>query len=196
VTICTRDRECVLDDPIVTGIITDVWWALPRWFPTIALDEFVTMPNHVHLIVWLRPTNESVGATLAVAPGTGYRDARKAGASPAPTWVIPEPGTLNENPTLGDVIGAFKSLVFGIYLRWVKAHDPQRRAKFWQRNYYEHIVRDEKELYAIRRYIRENMTRWALDRDNPDNLRGLPPPAEIDDYLAEALEPHEHDDGE
>ena len=43
VTICTKGRECVLDDPVVTGIILDVWQALPDWFPTIELDEFIVI---------------------------------------------------------------------------------------------------------------------------------------------------------
>jgi putative transposase len=193
----------MLNDPVVTGIITDVWYRLPDWFPTIALDEFVVMPNHLHLIVWL----QSVGAPLAVAPGVV--DDHGAGASPAPTthatdvgarlalapdalgrtstppWTIPIPETPNPNPTLGDVIGAFKSLVFTVYLDWVQIHDPARRAKFWQRNYYEHIIRNEKELHTIRRYIHDNPARWALDRDNPDNLRRLAPPAQVEDYLAD-----------
>ena len=100
-------------------------------------------------------------------------------------WVIPEPETVNLNPTLGDVMGAFKSLVFTVYLHWVQAHDPTRRAKFWQRNYYEHIIRNERELNAIRRYIRDNPAQWALDRDNPRNLRRLPPPKKVEDYLAD-----------
>ena len=76
VTICTKERECVLDDPIIAGIIMDVWHALPGWFPTIALDEFVVMPNHVHFILWIRPPDD-VGATLAAA------QVNRAGASPA-----------------------------------------------------------------------------------------------------------------
>jgi REP element-mobilizing transposase RayT len=39
----------------------------------------------------------------------------------------------------------------------------------WQRNYYEHIIRDARELDAIRRYIADNPMQWALDRDNPVN---------------------------
>jgi len=77
---------------------------------------------------------------------------------------------------LGDVIGVFESLVFTVYLDWIQAHDPTRRAKFWQRNYYEHIIRNERELHAICRYVRNNLAQWALDRDNSDNLRRLPPP--------------------
>jgi putative transposase len=270
VTICTRERECVLDDPVVTGIITDVWHALPGWFPTIGLDEFVVMPNHVHFILWIHqpddvgatlavaqnaadtePGDDGVGATLAVAQdGAGAspaptegetRDvgvgatlavaqnavaqdvvaaqragANRAGASPAPTegetgdgvgatlavaqnavaentvaqhapWTIPEPEKVNPNPTLGDVVGAFQSLVFTVYLDWIEANDPTRRAKFWQRNYYEHVIRNERELQAIRLYIRLNPDNWALDRDNPDNIRRFPPPETVEDYVREAL---------
>jgi len=234
----------MLDEPIVTGIITDVWHALPRWFPTIALDGFVVMPNHVHLIVWLQPPDDAVGATLAVAPdpttpdaiarntpadraraspaptdarhvgatlavaldptthnaaGLGADVPDRAGASPAPTepshgafaedadrpWVIPEPETVNLTFTLGEVMGAFKSLVFTVYLDWIETYDPTRRARFWQRNYYDHIIRNERELHAIRRYIRDNPGQWALDQDNPDNLRRLPPPTRVEDYLAD-----------
>ena len=131
------------------------------------------------MIVWLLPSD--VGATLAVAPDAV---ANWAGASPAPTqWVIPKPEKVNTRPALGDVIGAYKSLVFTVYLDWTEAHDPSRRAKFWQRNYYEHIVRSDPELNAIRRYIQENPLRWTEDRDNRDNTRHLPPPTKIEEYL-------------
>jgi REP element-mobilizing transposase RayT len=235
VTICTRGRECVLDDPVVMGIVTDVWHALPGWFPAIILDEFVVMPNHVHLIVWLQGDDATVGATLAVAldGNTPDRAGVRAGASPAPTdagaetgndtdgaptdptemgddvagatlavsqnadrpWAIPDPETVNPTPTLGNVMGAFQSLVFTVYLDWIQAHDPTRRAKFWQRNYYDHIIRNERELHAIRRYIHDNPAQWALDRDNPNNLRRLPLPTRVEDYLADVQALLEGKDG-
>ncbi len=187
VTICTRARECVLDDPVVSGIITDVWHALPAWFPTIALDEFVVMPNHVHLIVWLNPPPDDVGATLAVAPDEIALDAvahdgARAGIAPM-DWVIPKAEKVNLKPRLGDVMGSFQSLVFTVYLDWIEKHSLARRAKFWQRNYYDHIVRNDRELNAIRHYIQDNPKQWALDRDNADNLRHLPFPTQVEEYL-------------
>ena len=201
VTLCTKGRECVLEDPVVEGIILAVWHALPGWFPTIELDEFVVMPNHVHLIVWLLPPDEvDAEASLAdvedrarasLAPtnvmadvGATLADAR-IGASPIPTeWVIPKPEAVNMAPTLGDVMGAFKSLVFTVYLDWIEAHDPLRRAKFWQRNYFEHVIRSEVELNAIRQYIIDNPAKWEQDRDNPIKIR---PAAEtVAAYLSEA----------
>jgi hypothetical protein len=130
--------------------------------------------------------DDDVGATLAVA--------QNAVAQYAP-WTIPEPEKVNLNPALGDVVGAFQSLVFTVYLDWIQANDPTRRAKFWQRNYYEHIIRNERELQAIRRYIRQNPDNWALDRDNPDNIRHLSPPKAVDDYVREVLIGGENDVG-
>jgi len=42
-------------------------------------------------------------------------------------------------------------------------------AKFWQRNYYDHIIRNEKELNKIREYIINNPLKWELDKENPKN---------------------------
>ncbi len=243
VTICTQERECVLDDPIVSGIIQDVWNALPRWFPTVTLDEFVIMPNHVHFILWIQSPDAvapqtgvgatlavapdaiapdavapnvaapdavapqtGVGATLAVAPDAVAPDAVAPDAvapdavapdavapdAVAPNvaaneWVVPKPQRVNLNPTLGDVVGTLKSLVFKVYLDWVQTHDPTRQASFWQRNYYEHIIRNKQELDAIRDYIRQNPDRWHADRDNPDNLYRLAPPARASEYVLEAM---------
>ncbi len=71
-------------------------------------------------------------------------------------------------PTLGDVIGAFKSLTTVEYIRGVKQLGwAAFRGRLWQRNYYEHIIRDERALERIRRYIADNPRRWELDREHP-----------------------------
>jgi len=178
VTICTKNRECVLNDPIVNGIIHDVWSALPNWFPTIELDEFVVMPNHTHFVIW-----NNVGTPLAgVQDKDKTRDHITDGGRPRP-YVIPQPQKINIAPALGDIIGAFKSLVFKVYLNWIEVNDPSRRAKFWQGNYYEHIIRNDHELNAIRQYIIDNPINWNIDRDNLENLQKLPPPEKVEDYL-------------
>lgn len=194
VTICTKNRECVLDDPIVKAIITDVWLALPLWFPTIELDEFVIMPNHTHFVLW-----NYVGTPLAgVLDGNTDRGAENKnrgnmdggdtdGGEPRP-YEIPQPQKINTSPALGDIVGAFKSLVFKVYLDWIEVNDSSRRAKFWQANYYEHIVRNDRELNAIRRYIIDNPINWKMDRDNLGNLRKLSPPEKVEDYLEDLKE--------
>ena len=61
------------------------------------------------------------------------------------------------------------------YIRGVKTSGwPPFRGRLWQRNYYEHIIRNERALNAIRQYIIENPRRWHLDREN--NARTGPDP--------------------
>jgi len=69
-------------------------------------------------------------------------------------------------PTLGRVVRAFKSVSA------ITANEALGRSgqPFWQRNYYEHVIRDEEELNVVRRYVRENPLRWSDDPDNPANL--------------------------
>ena len=52
---------------------------------------------------------------------------------------------------------------------------PPFAGRLWQRNYHEHIVRDDADLARIRQYITENPARWAEDSDNPQSVRGGPP---------------------
>jgi hypothetical protein len=88
---------------------------------------------------------------------------------PAPSTPAPStPALSTPAPTLGDVIGAFKSRVTVEYTRGVKTlgWTPFDK-RLWQRNYYEHIIRNEEALNRIRRYIVENPIRWAFDRENP-----------------------------
>ena len=121
------------------------------------------------------------GATTRVAPTTAGDDATPVGAglvpapsTPAPSTPaqsVPAPSTPDPStpaPTLGDVIGAFKSRVTVEYARGVRTFGwtPFDR-RLWQRNYYEHIIRNEETLNCIRRYIAENPIRWAFDRENP-----------------------------
>jgi len=69
---------------------------------------------------------------------------------------------------LGDIVGAFKSITTDQYILGVKTNDwPPFVGKLWQRNYYEHIVRDDDALNRIRQYIIDNPSQWAFDRENP-----------------------------
>lgn len=183
ITICTINRACVLEDPIVNSIINDVWLALPLWFPTIELDEFIIMPNHVHFVVWLGVLDVNVGVPLAGILNGQEQD----GGKPRP-YAIPSPQKTNSNPALGDVVGTFKSLVFKTYLNWIETNNVQKQAKFWQANYYEHIIRNDRDLNAIRQYIIENPNNWQTDRDNLNNINQLPPPSKMEDYLEELNE--------
>jgi hypothetical protein len=87
----------------------------------------------------------------------------RAGASPAPTEIM-QPGNM-KIITIGDIVGAYKSLVANACLKIYKSKN-KRMGKLWQRNYFEHIIRDNKSLYFIRNYIRENPVNWFVDTEN------------------------------
>jgi len=123
----------------VQEVVRSAWYGLPVRFPTVALDEFVVMPNHVHGIVVLEAAPSGAAASRGAASGV---------------------------LTLGRVVRAFKS-VSAIAGNKALGRSGQ---PFWQRNYYEHIIRDEDDLDAVRRYIRENPLKWSDDPDNPANL--------------------------
>ncbi len=149
VTICTHNRESLFGD-IVDGekelnelgiMVENEWEKLNQRFPNVRLDESVVMPNHVHGIIWLVHLF-IVGAGLAL-PGNR--------------------GAASGAPTLGDVIRTFNSISAIRMNRRLSRTGPP----VWQRNYYEHIIRDERNLKAIRHYIRMNPSNWADDPENP-----------------------------
>jgi putative transposase len=102
-----------------------------------------------------------VGA-LPHAASASSESPTTARASRAPTRGAPTP------PALGDIIGAFKSVTTNEYARGCREHDwPPFHNRLWQRNYYEHVIRDDDALNRIREYIVTNPLGWAPDRENP-----------------------------
>jgi putative transposase len=152
VSIIAQSRECifgdVVDDQVVLSpvgeLIQQIWMDLPARFAYCALDAFVVMPNHIHgIIVIDRVVQELV-------------DGGTANGSPIDGHVEPP-------VALGAIIRVFKSLS-AIQVNRLLARPPQ---PLWQRNYYEHIVRDDEDLNRTRQYIMDNPVQWAIDRENP-----------------------------
>lgn len=159
VTIVTQDRidrfgEIQNGNMIINEIgrsIETCWLDLPKRFAGIELDEYIIMPNHFHGILFI--TDEIVGAApVAARPAV---DAAGAGTSPAPTGY-----------SLGAIIGAFKSITTHNYIAGVHQYGwPTFNRHFWQRNYYEHVIRSETELQTIRQYIPNNPAQWVWDEE-------------------------------
>jgi len=165
VTICTQDHLCLFGE-IIDGdmrmtnpgdMVQAVWDELPSHYPGVSTDAFVVMPNHIHGIIMLA----SVGAGPRACPGSARS---KEGQ---PQGVAPTRGGAPAM-SLGDVVARFKTLTTRRYTEGVRQSGwwpfPGR---LWQRNYYEHIIRNEQALNHIRRYIVGNPQRWAQDRENP-----------------------------
>ena len=156
ITISTCNRELFFNtNSDLKEIVENEWKDISNRYSHVLVDEFVIMPNHIYGII-------TVGATLAVARNkrnerAGAQNGRneRAGARPA--------------PTVGDVVGSFKSLCVKKWLQFINMHNLPEIVKIWQHNYYEHIIRNEKELNQIREYIINNPLKWEFDKENPKN---------------------------
>ena len=124
------------------AVVQEEWLRTETIRPEVELGVFVVMPNHFHGIVILH--GNPVGANRRFAPTMG----RPAGTTPG---------------SIGAIIQQFKSIV----TKRINALRNTPGSPIWQRNYYEHIIRDERDFNTISEYILTNPGRWASDRENP-----------------------------
>jgi len=142
VTICTQDRRCLF------GCVEN---------EEVVLNEIGSIVSEAWL--WLGDRHEAVDLdTFVVMPNYLHgilhlTHSRRGGSRTAPTRTKP----------LGRLIGAFKT----VSTKCINQHRHTPGARVWQRGYYDHIIRDDANLDAVRRYIRDNPLQWALDRENP-----------------------------
>lgn len=177
VTLCTQDRVPrfgrVVDGVMMLNdagrMVAREWAAIPERFPTIRSDAHVIMPNHFHAIITIEYTDERTDERGAERRGDP-RDRPK--TRDRPDGVGAGTGTETDRSTLGNVVGAFKSITTHAYIVGVRSMGwPPFNKRVWQRNYWERIIRDQPEFNRIRRYIQNNPARWTEDRLHP----GAPP---------------------
>ena len=160
ITICAKDRQClfgqitdgVMGHNAAGKIIHACWSDLPRHFRSADLDAFVIMPNHIHGIVVIAERGEALAHSSEGSVGV-----RGANASPLH---VPPHGT--QPQSLAAIVQNLKS----VSSRRINRVNRTPGRTVWQRNYYEHIIRSEKSLDAIRQYIEINPTNWALDPEH------------------------------
>ena len=153
VTCCTHERAFLFGDVVDSDmqmndagrVVERCWLAIPNHFPNTDLDAFVVMPNHVHGIVVI--TDGLVGAKNFSPLPQNNTAARRPTGTPS--------------GTIGSIIRGFK---IGV-TKWFR--DNTDTDTVWQRNYYEHIIRNDESLNRIRQYVLDNPLRWAFDRENP-----------------------------
>ena len=134
-------------------IVRQVWLDLPRHYPYTVLDAFTIMPNHVHGILVL---GEETGRGGSVSgKGSGVVNT----LSGKPTL----PDTDQTYPYLPEIVRALKSFS----ARRINQIRKMESTPVWQRNYYEHIIRNEREYLQIKRYIQDNPLQWENDLENP-----------------------------
>jgi len=149
VTVSAHNRECLFGDVVnekmrlspVGQIVRDEWLRTESIRRDVTMDEFVVMPNHLHGIICIRR------GTLQRAP-TVERFGKPASDS------------------LPTIVRLFKSAT----TKRVNILRNMPGTPVWQRNYYEHIIRDEDDLNRISQYIQDNVLQWVYDKENPINL--------------------------
>ena len=151
VTICTQNRVCLFGEIFngelilneIGNIAKECWLAIPKHYSYIELHEFVIMPNHVHGIIEI---DEHVWAN----------------------YHSPENESLFKSPsgTIGAIIRGFKIGVIKQIRNSLRANDNsplQQQSTIWQRNYHEHIIRNDKSYQKIAEYIYKNPKSWLTD---------------------------------
>ncbi|HHT9125118.1 MAG TPA: transposase [Candidatus Brocadiia bacterium] len=148
VTVCTYQWKCLFGE-VVDGkirlneygqIVKECWEWLSHQYSYVKAEEYVVMPNHLHGIILIT-------------------DDCRGGSRTAPTGII-------KRKPLGRLIGAFKT----VSSKHINKIHYISGSSIWQRNYYEHIIRNENELNLIREYIINNPAQWADDENNPNNF--------------------------
>ena len=121
-------------------IAEECWQAIPDHYPHVSLDAYVIMPNHIHGIIVI---NSTVGVQ-------NFEPLRQQYHTNQYQHIIPK--------SLGSIMRGFK---IGV-TKWFRNHTDIHTV--WQRNFYDHIIRNEEDLNRIRQYIVDNPMDWEKDQ--------------------------------
>ena len=158
VTICTHKKKLFFGQSSNDDIMLNAagklaeknWLKIPRQFNSVEIDEFVIMPNHIHGIIFITK-NHTTGRDLIIQVSTAAKK------------------QIKNNPMKS-------KLSLGKIIRWYKGkttfeirHQLDQSDFGWQSRYYEHIIRNQKELEKIREYIYINPIKWSINEENPQN---------------------------
>ncbi len=164
VTICTKNRQCFLGNVVdgemqlseLGAIVSEEWQKTPTIRPTVQLDAWVVMPNHIHgIIVITQPPVETFRRNVSTP------------TSPvAPNRLVPSPSPRLQPNSLGAIVGQFKSICTKRI--WAAGFTDFA----WQTRFHDHVIRDAESAQRIRNYIINNPTKWDTDKNNPKGSLG------------------------
>jgi REP-associated tyrosine transposase len=175
VTLVTLGLECLFGDIVKKeiyvskyGEIVQKWWdEIPIHFPNAETSAFAVMSNHIHGIIFI--IDERWGEVLSP-----YNNSNQDNQEHIVDKEISHIEDISlkqgrvslplRKPTLGQIVAYFK---YQSTKEMNKIEDAKTTTKFWQRNYYEHIIRNEKELKQKTDYILDNPSHWDEDAENP-----------------------------
>jgi putative transposase len=150
VTVCTFDKQDifgnVLDEKMMLsreGIIAqECWKKIPEHFKYVLLDEFIVMPDHIHGVIII--TDDKTVGTRHTVSLRGYKK-----------FGHPECGSLST------IVGSYKSAV----TKQIHELHHEQQTPVWQSRYYDRVIRNQKELDNIRKYIYYNPAQWGKEKE-------------------------------
>ncbi len=145
ITICTDKMINFFGDVInsdmklnrYSSIVKNRLTLLQKNYPYVMLDEFVIMPNHVHVILVI--DRSSVGTTRELSLPIKAK-------------------------SLSGLVGVFKTTSSK------EIHNSGLLEFKWQRSFYDRVIRNEKELYQIKKYIIQNPLKWEIEKETTENI--------------------------
>ena len=177
VTIVAQGRECLFGEIIdgemhlsKYGEIIQKWWdEIPVHFTNVELGVFVIMPNHIHGIIFIIDNRRGEVISPRDHPNSNNQENvnnKNQGGGTNDEITKNQGGETPPLPrrTLGQIVAYFK---YQSTKEMNKIETENSITKFWQRSYYEHIIRNEKELQQKTDYIMDNPSQWNEDDENP-----------------------------
>lgn len=145
------------------SIVSECCVEIPAHFTNVEMDTFVVMPNHIHGILVIHDcTDTTTHFTTSIHNG-------RRGEVTSPTQKGAATAPLQKH-TLGQVIAYFKYQT----TKSINQIHKTPGTRLWQRNYYEHVIRNENDLNEIRQYVLDNPVKWDMDEENPNRSGNSP----------------------
>jgi putative transposase len=180
ITLCTEKFLCLLGTverermfPNEPGKMVEGWLTeIENKFPSVSVDTFQVMPNHLHANIVIMGDEVELAAKFGIGiEDLDLESADDNNGTPLPIREVGHAEPALPHPTLGRIVQWFKTMTTNDYMRGVRQFGWRPfQKRLWQRDYFDHIIRNEVALERTRDYIRDNPLYWSLEGEHPDKM--------------------------